>query len=110
MPYDENEDTNHPRPAPPETAPALTAALAGTLCGAPDDALLARQAAILNGLFEALVAQKVDLNSFHSSTTQNWLLFALRVQKQCTDTLKARAAITYMDTLVRPSPRPPPQT
>ena len=88
-----------------ETPPTLTnlkEALASTLLiGGQDPAILARQAEILDRLFTTILDQKVAerFNSRYPQDVQAWLHFALRIQKQCTDTMKSRTAMEYMNGL-----------
>jgi hypothetical protein len=39
---------------------------------------------------------------YYHDATQQWLSQALRIQKQCTDTVKTKATINYMHALTRP--------
>ena len=91
---------------PPEETPQAIAALKDALddpllISGYDPALLARQAEILDRLFTAILDQKVAgrFDSRSPETVQQWMHFALRIQKQCTDTVKSKAAIDYMSTL-----------
>lgn len=99
-------NTNSP---PPQQHPlsTLTAQLEESLrIPGQDPALLARQAELLDQLFATLLKDKVinNLENGYSTATQDWLAFALRVQKQCVDTVKARGAIDYMQKLSAPRP------
>ncbi|MCB1783935.1 MAG: hypothetical protein KDI13_08050 [Alphaproteobacteria bacterium] len=71
-----------------------------------DQTLLQRQAEILNTLFTTILDKKICADSkdfgYYTDTTQGWIEVALRIQKQCADTLKARAAIVYMNTIAPP--------
>lgn len=105
-------DKNHTHP----TIAGLKDALAETLrIDGHDPAILNKQTAILDRLFTAILDQKVAnaLNSRYPESTRAWLHFALRVQKQCMDTVKSRSAIEYMDNLttLKPmaTPAPGPQ-
>ena len=68
-----------------------------------DPAILNKQAELLDRLFTAIideqVAPNVALQSNYPEVTQSWLALALKIQKQCNDTLKSRAAIDYMHDL-----------
>jgi len=82
--------------------PALNPALDGTLMiGGHDPALLTRQVEILDRMFTLLADHKIlrALDKNYYESTHAWLHFALRIQKQCIDTMKARAAIDYMENL-----------
>lgn len=63
---------------------------------------LEQQAEILNAIFGAVMRRNVihDKESGHIDTDK--LELALRVQKQCTDALKTRAAIDYMEKITAP--------
>ncbi|NCT40327.1 MAG: hypothetical protein GW778_01520 [Alphaproteobacteria bacterium] len=68
-----------------------------------DPAILNKQAELLDRLFTAIideqVAPKIAIRTYDASVAQGWLAFALKIQKQCNDTLKSRAAIDYMHDL-----------
>ena len=86
-------------------ADALNASLVTT--GDPEHAL-DRQTQILDQIFTTLMANKVAerLPTCDRSpeTTMAWLALALKIQKQCVDTTKAKAAIEYMNGLSNNAP------
>lgn len=74
---------------------------------APRDAeILDEQVQILDQLFALIVGEKISPafsgQRYDGETVRAWLAFALQIQKQTTATLKAKAAIDYMNTLTRP--------
>jgi len=75
--------------------------LARNLLHSPDDiSVLAEQVHILNALFNATLAEQLDLNpKFGASSAQGWLELALKIQKQCMDTVRTRQASEYMESL-----------
>ncbi len=114
MPYDEDTPPIQPPPIPSDSAlteicDALESALGEAAAGGGDvnPALLEEQAEILDWLFKIIVGKKV-IGGFERgySSAQDWMHFALRTQKQCVDTVKARAAIDYMNKLSAPKPAP----
>lgn len=103
---DTNEQNTLPAFPPPPTISELTQGLRLAIQYDPDfneHTFLERQAEILNMLFAAVIDKQIcpDTEEFrrNSNITQSWLDLALRTQKQCLETLKARAAIDYMDSI-----------
>ncbi len=114
-------------PTPPHThhktqtfSPALNAlkdALADTLStDKPQDeqSVMSRQASILDQIFTILMAERVApilTDPRKQQTVQDWLAYALRVQRQCHETLRTKASMAYMESLQKGPPAkqiPPP--
>ncbi|MCB1532612.1 MAG: hypothetical protein KDJ35_07070 [Alphaproteobacteria bacterium] len=120
MTYD--TDTRHQNttppawPAAPKTAEekqeemlALCADLLETLSQSASgaDDLLTRQAALLDQLLYAVMRKSLQTDLKRGYFDEAALLLALRIQKQCADTVKAGAAIDYMKHLgLPPLPHP----
>jgi hypothetical protein len=105
--------TNTPPPAPttPEPRPPLkeiTTALMATLANpASTHDRLHQQTALLHTLLCTIIKHQSEPEIARGcEVTHEWLELALRVQKQCVDTLKASAAIDYMQSLA-PRTLPP---
>lgn len=65
-----------------------------------DISVLGEQTHILNALFNATLAEQLDLNpKFGASSAQGWMELALKIQKQCMDTVRTRQASEYMESL-----------
>ena len=97
------------RPTPQnQSLSTLTQNLSDSLTKPIDDqTLLLEQAILLNDLFKTVMHDKINTTidgNYNSDITQNWIHFSLRIQKQCTDTIKARSAIDYMQSLSAPRP------
>lgn len=107
-------DIQNPDPSPTPTRQALAdlkESLTESLrVNGYDAALLARQAELLDRVFDlSLCKAQGLLENYHAHGTeaaQNWLQFALRAQKQCADSMKARATIDYMESLKNRMHRP----
>lgn len=90
----------------------LTTELQTLLQSPPEANLLERQTQILDRLFTMILDDKVTTRlptcGGYPESVQKWLIFALKIQKQCTDTAKAKAAMDYMNGLntVHTAPRP----
>lgn len=67
---------------------------------------LDRQADILDQIFTSLMRQNITRDKDNGYINQSALEFALKVQKQCNDTLKTRAAIDYMQNIVKSEAAP----
>jgi hypothetical protein len=96
------QDTNAPH-----SLQLLTAQLEQSLTDPTlDRDILDEQAQILNQLFATIMHDKVSKaftgKHYYHDATQQWLSQALRIQKQCTDTVKTKATINYMHALTRP--------
>lgn len=104
-------DTAPPAPATPTPPPlsllvALADALTDTLQRPTpghhdyERETLHRQAELLNAFFATILKHQTEYEiECARSSTYEWIDLALRVQKQCTDTLKATSAIDYMKSL-----------
>ncbi len=60
---------------------------------------LTAQTEILHALFTEILTHRVATrinNSKYYTSPMEWMMLALRVQKQCADTAKAQSAIEYM--------------
>lgn len=90
---------------PHETIRALCAQLSNSLHygGVGDDAMLSEQAQILNALFHATLAERLDITTrrdeFADARNMGWLALALKIQKQCVDTVRTQQATRYMASL-----------
>ena len=82
------------------------------LCPGNDPAILSKQAELLDQLFSAIVErrvmEKLEHTYYEGQAAQQWLKLALQCQKQCTDAVKSRAAIDYMENLNRINTAPHP--
>jgi len=88
----------------PPTIETLTAKLEETLTTAQrSDDILDAQAQILDQLFSQIIHGKVSVaftgEHHYREDVQEWLAFALKIQKQCTDTVKTKGTLDYMNTL-----------
>lgn len=63
---------------------------------------LERQSAVLDCLFYTVMRENLRRDKINGSINEDRLHSALRIQKQCADTLKAHAAIEYMDQIGLP--------
>lgn len=102
-------DTPNTPPAAPEPPPPLrqiTTALMESLASpASTHDRLSQQGALLHTLLCTIVKHQSEREiSQACEMTYEWLELALRVQKQCIDTMKAGAAIDYMQSI---APRRP---
>ena len=90
---------------PHDTIRALCAQLSDALHygGVGDDAMLEQQAQILNALFHATLAERLDITTrrdeYADARNMGWLALALKIQKQCVDTIRTQQATRYMDSL-----------
>ena len=66
-----------------------------------DTAVLDDQVQILNALFNATLAEQLNLaqQQYGESRAQGWLELALKIQKQCMDTVRTRQSASYLDRL-----------
>ncbi len=68
-----------------------------------DISVLGEQVQILNGLFNATLAERLNMGKqrYDSDDVMNrgWLELALKIQKQCMDTVRTRQASEYMESL-----------
>ena len=107
---------NTPKPNPPATSNPVEAnalspqdhikllceRLANSLYNSPSDhGVLDEQVQVLNSLFHATLAAHLDLDKkrYGYDTQQGWLDMALKIQKQCTETVRTQKAIEYMNGL-----------
>lgn len=98
---------NTPQPSSTATKPQehiklLCERLAGSLYNAPGDhGVLEEQVQVLNALFHATLAEQLELgkNRHGYDNAHGWLELALKIQKQCTDTVRTQKAIDYMNGL-----------
>jgi hypothetical protein len=91
---------------------ALCADLERSLASpAPGTGALERQGDLLDRLFTAVMRHNLQNDKRNGYIDENRIGTALRIQKQCVDTLKAAGALDYMKTLALPRwpvPLPPP--
>ena len=76
--------------------------LARNLLHSPDDiSILSEQVHILNALFNATLAVQLDLSQrrYGEEKSQGWLELALKIQKQCMDTVRTRQSAEYLESL-----------
>ena len=87
---------------------ALTTHLKATLSTPSSPETLEEQTQILHQVFTTIMADKVAARlpncDRYPDTVMDWLALSLKIQKQCTATVKAKAAIDYMNAL---TPTPP---
>ena len=87
----------------------LTQDLTTTLQPPQNADTLDRQAQILDQIFTSImsdkVAERLPTCDRWPETTMEWITLALKIQKQCVDTTKAKAAIEYMNGLSGTLPR-----
>lgn len=111
MTYD--TDTQNDAPTPQEQMNEVCADLMHTLSvqtdGPIDTDTLARQAKLLDDLLSAVMRRNLqgDLKRGHFS--EYGLAMALRIQKQCVDTIKAASTIEYMKQIKAMQTPTPPQ-
>lgn len=84
---------------------ALCAYLTGNISYAPcDETALSEQIQVLNAMFHATLAEQLNLapGRYELDDAKGWLEIALKVQKQCMDTVRTQKSVKYMDSLIRP--------
>lgn len=66
-----------------------------------DISVLGEQVHLLNALFNATLAEQLNLShqQYGESRAQGWLELALKIQKQCMDTVRTRQSAEYMESL-----------
>ncbi len=69
---------------------------------------LKQQADVLDAIFAAMMRRNVMRDKENGYIDPKNLEFALRIQKQCNDTLKTRAAIDYMQNITKGDASPHP--
>lgn len=80
---------------PADIADATAKLAAALVDGDYDRQIVQRQAQLLDTLLYTIMNKGID----GKKNPEHWIPLALQVQKQCIDTLKARASIDYMDAL-----------
>jgi hypothetical protein len=96
---------NIPKDVPPHfVIKELCADLARSFAYSPTDAaVLDDQVQILNALFNATLAERLNMDKqrYESVDVMNrgWLELALKIQKQCMETVRTRQAADYMQGL-----------
>ncbi len=95
---EQNAPTTAPALQNPETLTTLSTQLSKTMDRPQgEQAVLASQTQILDRLFTEIVNERVksgmERYGYLSNSTGEWLHFALRIQKQCVETVKAKGAI-----------------
>ncbi len=73
----------------------------------PDAPVLTRQSAILDKMLIAIMRNNLKKDIESASFNEDRLNMALRIQKQCMDTIKTCAAIEYMQFIAATSGNPP---
>ena len=90
----------------------LTYQLEKTLTSTPSQDILDEQAQILHQLFTMMINEKVTTTDDGTLSYRygygHALEFALNIQKQCTQTIKAKGAIDYMSAITPARGLPPP--
>lgn len=101
-------DINYTQHKPAALSPELEQlkkALEKTLtqsCDYDEHAVMSRQASILDQIFTILMTERVApilTDPRKQQTVQDWLAYALRVQRQCHETLRTKASMAYMESL-----------
>ncbi len=104
-----SHSTETPTPQDPQLLMAeICTALTQTLSAPTTDHIdaLQRQAALLNDLLYAVMRKNMERDVRRGFFDDDRLALALRIQKQCVDTLKAASAIEYMRGLSGGAPTP----
>lgn len=82
---------------------SLCAELEALLAQPPSGDILERQTILLDTMLTTLLRDNLHRDKKNGNLNTDRLELSLRIQKQCMDTYKARAAIDYMTALTSPS-------
>lgn len=111
MPFDiekHNQDLEHAKQKAQNDITALYTALEALIERPQTPDTLEEQAHILNEIFTIIMRRNIKRDKERGYIDQDHLDLALRIQKQCNDTLKTRAAIEYMHNITKGDAHPHP--